>query len=219
MDDVAAYLSHFEFHRAAVIALVQIVLIDLTLAGDNSLVIGMTANRVADHHRRLVIFLGLLVALVLRIALALIAVRLLGIVGAKLAGGVILLWVSGHLYQGIVEGTGRAAAANGAPEHVGLLRAVMLIVIADISMAFDNVLAVAGIAQPLMATDPWILFVGLALSVALMGVAASFIAGLLRRVPWIGYVGVALILYVAVHMIVEGGVEVLDYLKHAHLAH
>lgn len=218
MSDLTEYLSHFEFHRAAIVALVQIVLIDLTLAGDNSLVIGMTANRVAEHHRRLVIFLGLLVALVVRIALALIAVHLLGIVGAKLAGGVILLWVSGHLYQGIVTG-GHMAAGAAPPEHVGLMRAVMLIVIADISMAFDNVLAVAGIAQPLMATDPWILFVGLALSVALMGIAASFISGLLRRVPWIGYLGVALIVFVAVRMIVEGGGEVLDHLRDMHLQH
>ncbi len=200
---------HFEFHRAALYALVQIVLIDLTLAGDNSLVIGMTAARAAPGHRKLIIFLGLLAALVLRIALALVAVRLLGFTGAKLIGGVVLLWVAGRLYTGITDDHAARKAGAEPASHVSLLHAIFLIVIADISMALDNVLAVAGIAQPFMKTDPWILFVGLALSVALMGIAASFFARLLQRFPWIGFIGVALITWVAIHMVIVGGAEVL----------
>jgi YjbE family integral membrane protein len=215
-DDISSYISHFELHRAAAIALIQVILVDITLAGDNALVIGMTATRVAPHHRRIVILFGLLAALVLRIALAYFAVELLGIVGVTFVGGVVLLWISGRLYQGIAESKlereRNAAGDTTPPKHVGLLRAIGLIAIADLSMSADNVLAVAGIAQPLMKSDPWILFVGITFAVLLMGIAATFIAKLLQRAPLIAYIGVALIAYVAVRMIAQGGGEIFTAL-------
>ncbi len=210
MDQLADYFHTFTFSRAAWIALAEVILIDITLAGDNAVVIGLTAARVAPHHRGRVIFWGLLGAVVLRILLAFCAVWLLNILGMTFAGGIILLWVSWRLYRDILES--KLADAHGAdaapPKHVSLLRAVSLIVVADLSMSLDNVLAVAGVAQPVMATDPWVLVVGLALSIALMGAAAVVIARVLKRFPWVAYVGVAIIAYAAVRMIVEGGGEI-----------
>lgn len=210
MEDVLD-LGLFAVNRHALIALAQVLLIDITLAGDNAVVIGMTAVRVRPEERRKVIFWGLTAAVVMRIAFAYFAVLLLNVIGATFAGGILLLWVTWRLWRDLRESRdeGKDGADAAAAPKVGLARAVILIMVADLSMSLDNVLAVAGVAQPLMATDPWVLFVGLFLSVALMGVAAVFIAKILKRYPWIAYAGVAMIAYVAVRMILHGGDEVL----------
>lgn len=214
MEQFLSFDFSSAFSERAWIALVEVILIDITLAGDNAIVIGMTAARVAPVHRRKVIFWGLLGAVTMRIALAYFAVSLLDVIGMTFAGGILLLWVSGRLYRGIAESkhTSEVDAADAKPRHVGLLRAIGLIMVADLSMSLDNVLAVAGVAQPLMHTDPWILLVGLGLSVALMGAAAVFIARLLKRFPWIGYIGVAIIVYVSIRMIAQGGGEIFKAL-------
>ena len=210
MEQGMADLSALHLHNAALIAFLQIVLIDLTLAGDNSLVIGMTASRLSDASRRIAIFIGLLVALALRIALAYLAVWLLGFVGVKVLGGAVLIWVSGRLYNDVRHPREHRTELDGTRR--GLMTAVFTIIVADASMSLDNILAVAAIAQPFMKTAPWVLFAGLTLSVALMGLAATFITRMLRRWPWISYIGIALIVYVAVKMIAEGGTNVVRVL-------
>ena len=189
-------------------AFFTVVFIDLVLAGDNAVVVGMAAAGLEDPHlRRKAIVLGIGAAAVLRILFAVFATQLLSIIGLTLAGGIILLWVVwklareiwGHRQADEQEAGGRAKA-----QPKDLRHAFLQIVAADISMSLDNVLAVAGAArQHLM-----VLIFGLALSVALMGVAATLIARLLHRFFWIAYLGLALIAWVAISMIWEGGWEV-----------
>ena len=192
------------FQPGGLIALAQVLMIDIVLAGDNAVVIGMAAARVPMDIRRKVILWGLAAAVVLRVGLAAIAVSLMQVIGLTLAGGILLLWVSWRFWRDISAGH----KAGHPPVHAAasLSRAVLQIVVADISMSLDNVLAVAGAAVGHLD----VLIIGLLLSVALMGTAANFIAKLLERYRWISYVGLAIVLYVSISMIWHGGHQVLN---------
>ena len=195
-------------------AFLQVVMIDLTLAGDNAVVIGLAAAGLAPEQRRKAIMIGIIGATVLRIAFASITVQLLEIVGLLLAGGILLLWVCWKMWRELrraakEEQLAEAMAAEGetaegTTQPKTLRGAIINIIIADVSMSLDNVLAVAGAARENVA----ILVFGLALSIVLMGLAATWIARLLERHRWIAYVGLAIILFVALEMIWRGGHEV-----------
>ncbi|MGI0523686.1 TerC family protein [Rhizobium giardinii] len=202
----------------ALIALLQVLAIDLVLAGDNAIVIGLAAAGLPKEQRGKAILIGIAAATVLRIVFALLTTQLLQILGLLLVGGILLLWVCWKMWrelrttakeeaEGLESLTGEDIDKNGtiggAPRKT-LKQAAIQIVVADVSMSLDNVLAVAGAARE----HPNILIIGLAVSVALMGVAASFIAKLLHRFHWISYVGLAIILFVALKMIYEGFMEV-----------
>ena len=187
-------------------ALLQVVLIDLTLAGDNAVVVGMAVSGLARPQRRTAILVGVGGAAVLRIALGTITLQLLAIVGLLLAGGILLLWVCWKMYRELRRPAGVAAGAGLPEARKSLSQAALQIVLADLSMSLDNVLAVAGAA----AGHVWVLVTGLAVSVVLMGVAASFIASQLERHRWIAWVGLSIVLYIALRMIWEGGHEVID---------
>jgi YjbE family integral membrane protein len=191
-------------------ALAQVVIVDLVLAGDNAIIVGLVAASLPREQRAKVIMVGILAATVLRIVFAVATTQLLQIIGLTLAGGLLLLWVSWKLWREIRSQAHCAAedeldAAKLKPVKT-LRQAVIQIVLADISMSLDNVLAVAGIALH----HTWVLIAGLVLSVTLMGAAAAMIAGLLKRYPWISYVGLALIFYVAVKMIYQGSMDVVN---------
>jgi YjbE family integral membrane protein len=199
------------FSSSALIALAQVLMINIVLSGDNAVVIGMVAARVSSENRRKVILWGMVAAVVLRVLLALVAVDLLDILGLTLAGGIILLWVAWRLYRDIREEAAEKAGAEivsgeEAPSPpittsaLPLARAIRQIAIADISMSLDNVLAIAGAANQNIP----VLVIGLVVSIALMGVAAGYIARLLQRYPVLSYVGLALIVYVAGEMLWEG---------------
>jgi YjbE family integral membrane protein len=200
---------------AELTALATVVVIDLVLAGDNAVVVGMAAAGLPAAMRRKAIVLGIGAAALLRIVFALFTTQLLNIIGLVLVGGLLLLWVCWKLWRELRHDAHLHAAAGAAALHdhdevpavdgkpKTIRQALTQIVVADVSMSLDNVLAVAGTARHHL----WVLVVGLALSVALMGLAASFIATLLRKMPWITYVGLALIVWVAVTMIWEGGQE------------
>jgi YjbE family integral membrane protein len=194
---------------AALTAFIQVLLIDLVLAGDNAIVVGALAAGLPPDQRRKVILLGVGAALVLRVGFALMVQQLLGVVGLVLAGGVLLLWVGWRMYRDL---KGHAAGESpGSPEiagdeHAGLRPAKSFasaawgVALADVSMSLDNVLAVAGAARD----HPGILIVGLVFAVAMMGVAANLIAKYIERYRWIGWVGLLVILYVALKMIWDG---------------
>jgi YjbE family integral membrane protein len=190
-------------------ALVQVIFVDLVLAGDNAIVVGMVAAGLPIEHRRRVIMIGIAAATIMRVLFALITVQLLQVVGLLLAGGLLLLWVCWRLWRELRElqlASARASdPANAAQpaQRKTIAQAAVQIVIADLSMSLDNVLAVAGVARD----HTWILIVGLVLSVVFMGLAASFIARLLGRHHWIAYFGLAVIFYVALRMIVDGADE------------
>ena len=199
-------------------ALGQVIMIDLVLAGDNAVVIGLAAAGLPKEQRNKAILVGILAATVLRILFAAIATQLLQFLGLILIGGILLLWVCWKMWRELRDGhaeeegvetvTGEDLNADGTigSRRSGktFLQAAWQIIIADISMSLDNVLAVAGAARE----HPAVLVIGLALSVALMGLAASFIAKLLQKHRWIAYVGLAIILYVALEMIYRGFLEV-----------
>jgi YjbE family integral membrane protein len=196
-------------------ALLSVVIVDVVLAGDNAIVVGMAAAGLPLERRRRVIVLGIAVATILRILLAYFAVQLLAIIGMTLAGGVLLLWVSWKMYREFREmriAERDAAASDGCwQKRVPIRRksagqALTQIVLADVSMSLDNVLAVAGIARDHFE----LLAFGLVLSVALMGVASTYIARLLDRHFWISWVGLGIITFVALRMIWEGSTEVLN---------
>jgi YjbE family integral membrane protein len=205
----------FDFMSPALAALLQVILIDIVLAGDNALVIGIVASRVPKVSRKRVIFWALVVAVVLRIILATITATLLDIIGLTFAGGLLLLWVTWRLYREIRHAEEKKVdlrrireatdenGEDGAP-GVTMRRAVMQVALADLSMSLDNVLAVAGAAMD----HVWVLTIGLLLSIALMGIAAAMIANLLQRYPWISYAGLIIVFYVAIRMIWLGGVEI-----------
>ncbi len=194
-------------------ALLQVILVDLVLAGDNAIVIGMVAAGLPVADRKKVIFAGIVAATVMRILFAAVTVQLLQIVGLVFAGGLLLLWVCWKLWREIQE-TRRAAAltAEGVEAEAEvrapktMRQAIVQIVIADLSMSLDNVLAVAGVARDHL----WVLVFGLVLSVALMGLAATWIARLLEKHHWIAYLGLAVIFYVAVAMIFDGVQDLSD---------
>jgi YjbE family integral membrane protein len=210
------------FTGEAFAALLQVIMIDLVLAGDNAIVIGLAAAGLAKEQRSKVILVGIAAATVLRIIFALLTTQLLAIVGLLFAGGVLLLWVSWkmwrelrtphhhedaaqHALEEAVNADGTAAAGR-APTKT-FRQAAIQIIVADVSMSLDNVLAVAGAARE----HPGVLVFGLVLSIALMGLAASFIANLLQRHRWIAYVGLAVILYVALDMMWRGYQELSPY--------
>ena len=192
-------------------ALASVILIDVVLAGDNAIVVAMAAAGVPVAQRRRVIVIGIAAATVLRIAIASIALQLLDIVGLALAGGLLLLWVAWKLFRELRHAQVERRVArhgNAAPaKQKTMARAVFQIVIADLSMSLDNVLAVAGVART--QGEPWVLVLGLVLSVALMGIASQLIARLLARYFWLAWVGLAIIAAVALRMIWAGGGEVL----------
>jgi YjbE family integral membrane protein len=194
------------FEPGGLLALAQVVMIDIVLAGDNAVVIGLAAARVPARLRHKVIFLGLAAAVLLRVALAAVAVQLMQIIGLTLAGGILLLWVSWRFWRDISGAHGKPYAQMDAGGS--LRRAILQIVLADISMSLDNVLAVAGAARGHLD----VLAIGLLLSVALMGVAANLIARLLERFRWISYVGLAIVVYVALSMIWSGSHDVIEVL-------
>jgi YjbE family integral membrane protein len=203
----------------AISAFLQVVMIDLVLAGDNALVIGLAAAGLPQEQRTKAILVGIAAATVLRIVFAAVTTQLLAIVGLLFAGGVLLLWVCWKMWRELrtthaeqVEATEAVAdydinadgtIAGHAPRKT-FAQAASQIVIADVSMSLDNVLAVAGAARE----HPEVLVFGLVLSVALMGVVAGLIARLLQKHRWIAYVGLAVILYVAIDMIAHGAGEV-----------
>jgi YjbE family integral membrane protein len=186
------------------IALAQVLMIDIVLAGDNAVVIGLAAARVPPELRGKVILWGLAAAVGLRIALAAVAVQLMQIIGLTLAGGILLLWVSWRFWRDISSGHKDGHAQIDAT--ASLKRAILQIVVADISMSLDNVLAVAGASIGHLD----VLVIGLLLSVALMGAAANLIARLLERFRWISYVGLAIVVYVALSMIWHGSHAVIE---------
>ena len=201
-------------------ALLQVVVVDLVLAGDNAIVVGLAAAGLPAKDRARVIAMGIVAATVMRIGFAAVTVQLLQIVGLLLAGGLVLLWVAWKLWReirarreahrladaaaGTPETGGRGAAAAGHAPPKRMRDAIVQIVVADVSMSLDNVLAVAGVARD----HTWVLVVGLVLSVAFMGLAAAWIARQLEHRPWIAYVGLVVIFYVAMAMIVEGWQEI-----------
>ena len=205
-------------------ALFQVITIDLVLAGDNAIVIGLAAAGLPKPQRARAILVGILAATLLRIIFALLTTKLMSITGLLLAGGILLLWVCWKMWRELradhADDTLIAAEAmsgqdlnadgtiaGGAPQKT-FRQAALQIVIADLSMSLDNVLAVAGAARE----HPEVLIFGLALSIALMGLAASFIAQLLNRHRWIAYLGLVIILYVALEMIWRGYHEVAPQL-------
>lgn len=197
------------FPQGAIAALLQVIMIDLVLAGDNAVVIGLAAAGLPPAQRNRAIVVGIIAATVLRLAFAAIALELLAIVGLLLAGGILLLWVCWKMWREL-RGPSKEdceAALSRGEAHVlpkTFAQAAWQIVVADISMSLDNVLAVAGAARD----HPAALIFGLGLSIVLMGVAATFIARLLNRHRWIAYVGLAIILYVAFDMIWRGAWEI-----------
>jgi len=184
--------------------LAQVMLIDLMLAGDNAIIVGLAAAGLPAEQRRKAILLGIGAATVLRVAFAGAALQLLEIIGLTLAGGILLLWVAWKLFREIrPHGRGRQPETESQPPKT-LFQACLQIVLADVSMSLDNVLAVAGTARG----NLLILVAGLVLSVALMGVASHYVARLLARFPWISWLGLALITFVALRMIYDGSIEV-----------
>ena len=192
---------------AAITAFFEILFIDIVLAGDNAIVVGALAAGLPAEQRKKVIMIGVIAALVLRIAFALIVTQLLQIVGLVLAGGILLLWVAWRMYREIRHKDESAGSDEIlGDEHSGLRSAKSFagaawgVALADVSMSLDNVLAVAGAARD----HPYVLVFGLVLSVLLMGLAANFIARYIDRYRWIAWVGLVVILWVAVKMIYEG---------------
>jgi YjbE family integral membrane protein len=195
------------FSQAALAALAQVIVIDLVLAGDNAVVIGLAAAGLPQAERTRAILVGIIAATAMRVAFAFVAVELLAIVGLLFAGGILLLWVSWKMWRELRAGKhsmdGTLTGEAGQPRKT-FAQAAWQIVAADISMSLDNVLAVAGAARE----HPVALIFGLVLSIVLMGVAANFIARTLQRHRWIAYGGLAIILYVSLDMIWRGALEI-----------
>jgi YjbE family integral membrane protein len=188
--------------------LLEVVLVNLVLSADNAIVVGIAVAGLPVKHRLRVMALGIAGATVLRILFAAFTVQLLEIVGLLLAGGLLLLWICWKLWGELRMGKLSAeAAASNQPKT--MMAAVWQIVIADVSMSLDNVLAVAGVAREHL----WVLIAGLVLSIAFMGLAAALISRVLNRYPWVAYFGLVVILYVALKMIWDGALEVLPMVR------
>jgi YjbE family integral membrane protein len=192
------------------VVLASVIVIDVLLAGDNAIVVGMAAVGLPREQQYRVIALGIALAIVLRIGFALVTMELLAIIGLTLAGGVLLLWIAWKMYRelrnsrrDVVEAPSDGVAAKAKT----FSRALAQVVLADVSMSLDNVLAVAGTARDHL----WALVVGLILSVALMGVASTIVARLLDRHPWFAWIGLAIVTVVAMRMICEGSSEVMHH--------
>jgi YjbE family integral membrane protein len=190
------------------LALINVIVIDVVLAGDNAIIVGLAASRVAPDIRARVIFWGMVGAVVLRIAFAAVTVQLLAIVGLTLAGGILLLWVCWKMYRELLrkpdDAHGGAGTGSTAGAPMSFRSAVTQIVLADLSMSLDNVLAVAGAAKG----SNLVLVIGLGIAIVLMAVAASYLAGLLGKYPWITWIGLLIIVWVALDMIFDGSREV-----------
>jgi YjbE family integral membrane protein len=199
MDQIA--LTH------DLVALAQVVLIDITLAGDNAIVVGLAVAGLPDQQKRPAILLGILGAMVIRIALGYFALTLLRIIGLTLAGGLLLLWVCWKMFRELRRPRGREATDTARQKTLG--QAMLQITLADLSMSLDNVLAVAGAANDRF----WVLFLGLVLSVVLMGVAANLLAKVLERQRWVSWAGLLIVLYVAVSMIWDGSQDVAEVIR------
>jgi YjbE family integral membrane protein len=184
--------------------LAQVLMIDLVLAGDNAVVIGLAVARLPKAQQRRAILIGIGAATVIRIGLALVALQLLAVIGLTLAGGLLLLYVAWKSWREFR----RAPLASGPPAPARLREAVLRIIVADLSMSLDNVLAVAGAAR----NHPLLLAAGLVVSVGLMGFAANIVARLLARHRWLVWVGLAIVLYVALAMIYGGSMQVAAHL-------
>jgi YjbE family integral membrane protein len=194
----------------ALVALLSVVVIDVVLAGDNAVVVGMAAAGLPRAQQHRVIALGIAMATVLRIGFALVTMQLLAIIGLTLAGGVLLLWVAWKMYRELKKSRRRDGVAQpGDPPARGkkFSQALLQVVLADVSMSLDNVLAVAGTARDHL----WVLVLGLVLSVGLMGVASTIVARMLDRRPWIAWIGLAIVTIVALRMIYDGSTEVLKH--------
>lgn len=198
---------------SAMTAFLQVLMIDIVLAGDNAIVVGALAAGLPADQRRKVIAIGVIAALVLRVAFALMVTWLLGIVGLVLAGGILLLWVAWRMYRDLqghdsLESPGSPEIEgdehSGLPASKSFAAAAWSVAVADVSMSLDNVLAVAGAARE----HPGILIVGLIVAVALMGIAANIIAKYIERYRWIGWIGLVVIVYVAIKMIWDGSHDV-----------
>ncbi len=202
------------FTASGLAMLAQIIIADLTMAGDNVLIMGTLASGLPEKDRRKVILFGVSMALVFLIGFALIATWLLSITGLVLAGGFLLLWVAFNMYRElrpvkiVVADDPDTPQVEGPPATKTFLQAAIQITIADLSMSLDNVLVVAGIARE----NPAVLFIGLTFSVLLMGTAAGFVARLIQRYHWIAWIGLLLIMYVALKMIWEGWHQVHPHL-------
>lgn len=201
-------MPHFDFAEiltpAGLNALFQVLMIDLVLAGDNAIVVGSLAAGLSERDRKRVIMVGIGAALVLRIMFALVASRLVEITGLLIAGGLLLLWVAYKFWRELRhrpdDQPGDAIDEAVAKPPKSFAAAAWSVALADVSMSLDNVLGVVGAARE----HPTVLVIGLVMSVALMGLAASFIARVIDRYRWIAYIGLVVILYVAVKMIYEG---------------
>lgn len=197
------------FTAAGLVALGQVILIDLTMAGDNVVIMGTLTSGLPEKERRKVIMLGVGMALVFLIGFAFIATQLLHFTGLILAGGLLLLWVAWNMYrelkhtQVVTADDPDTPAIEGPPRTKTFLQAAIQVTLADLSMSLDNVLAVAGAARD----HPYVLAAGLVLSVALMGIAANFIAKYIDRYRWIAWIGLAVIIWVAGKMIYDGFID------------
>lgn len=187
--------------------LLQILFVDLVLAGDNAIVIGLVASRFSPEYRRKVILYGVGAAVVLRVAFALLTVQLLAIKGLALAGGLLLLWVCWKLWQELREASDISEASDSEEtsghENPPLFSAIFQIIVADLSMSLDNVIAVAGVADG----HSGLLVIGLSISILFMMFFANWIANILQKYRWIGYLGLAIIFYVALKLIYDGYLE------------
>lgn len=206
------------FSASELFAFLQVLVINIVMSGDNVIVIGMVANRVAHKDRRRVIGWGMGAAIGLRLILALLALDLLAILGLTLAGGILLLWVAWRLYRDVATARSHHPKIAGKPAHaaqaVPFGRAIMQVAIADISMSVDNALAVAGAANQNIP----VLIIGLVLSVAFMGIAANYVAKLLQRYPSLSWIGVLLVLYIALEMIWRGSGDIPELLRRLRFA-
>jgi YjbE family integral membrane protein len=181
-------------------ALAQVLAIDVALAGDNAVVVGMAVAGLPARQQRPAIVLGIGGATLVRIGFGAIALRLLAILGLLLAGGLLLLWVCWKMFREL-RGRPDSGSSTTSPRRKTLAQAMLQIVLADVSMSLDNVLAVAGASGG----SAWVLAAGLTISVVLMGIAAGVLARILERQRWIAWVGLSIVLYVALHMIWQGG--------------
>ncbi|MBF0293728.1 MAG: TerC family protein [Magnetococcales bacterium] len=192
-------------------AFVQVVFIDLVLAGDNAIVVGMAAASVPPEQRQRVVFWGTAAAIVLRIFFALVTTQLLQIIGLTLAGGLLLLFVAWQMFRelrthGQDEVTPEEAMAQGASANPKTVTAaVWQVAMADLSMSLDNVLAVAGAAKD----HPYIMVIGLGLAIVMMAFAANYIAKMIHKFRWVAWIGLAIITYVAIDMIYRGYLQVV----------
>jgi YjbE family integral membrane protein len=185
-------------------ALLTVVIIDVVLAGDNAVVVAMAAAGLPRREQARVIAFGIAAATILRIALAVIAVRLLDIIGLTLAGGILLLWVAWKMWREMAASSRAGASSDRAAPRRSFGQALLRVILADVSMSLDNILAIAGTARQ----HVWVLVIGLALSVVLMGIAAAIVARFLDRYRWASWIGLALVAGVAVRMIHDGWIEV-----------